>query len=357
MHNKSRLKVLHINSEKSWRGGEQQMTNLIHELNSLGVQSSVCCRKNSKLDKYTSKEKISSLCLSFSGLKFFNAISLKKFVLKEKFDLIHTHSSNAQTLVYYASLLGLKTPVISSKRTDFPVKSKGKYNFKSLKYIICVSNKIKEITRRSVNNPDIVQTVYSGIDLDRFEVDQKSLKQKLGLEESEVLIGNTSAIAPQKDYPTFLTIAKNLPEFQFVIIGDGPMEQEIKGLAKKMQLKNIHFTGFLKELEVYMKSLNCFLITSETEGLGTSILDAMIAKIPVVGTNAGGIPEIVINNKTGLLCEIRNTLQITNAVTEILNNEELRSQLVKNAHQNISENFSRRTTATRTFEFYQKAIS
>ena len=176
---KNDLKILHINSEKSWRGGENQMANLIQELSILGADNHICCRKDSKLDTYAKEKKIKTLSLSFSGLKFLNAISLKKYAEKENFDLIHTHSANAHTLAYYASLIGLKTPVIVSKRTDFSVKSKSKFNFKNLKFILCVSNKIKEITSRAVIKKAIVQTVYSGIDLERFEGNQHSLHEKL----------------------------------------------------------------------------------------------------------------------------------------------------------------------------------
>lgn len=351
------MKVLHINSEKSWRGGEQQMVNLIEELNKLGVESQICCRSNSKLSQYAQTKNISKRELSFAGLKILNALELKSFVIKEKFDLIHTHSANAHTLAYYANLFGLKTPVIVSKRTDFKVKSKAKYHFKELKFILCVSNKIKEITQSSLKSRGVVQTVYSGIDLERFETKQLSLKQKLGLSEEVILIGNTSAIAPQKDYPTFLEVARKLPMYQFVIIGDGPLEAEIKNLASHLKLTNIHFTGFIKDLSSYLKSLDCFLITSETEGLGTSILDAMICKVPVVATMAGGIPEIVINNKTGLLCEIKKTTAIAAAVKNILTDLELSQKLVDNAYQNINDNFSKQITAQKTFSYYQSALT
>ena len=80
----------------------------------------------------------------------------------------------------------------------------------------------------------------------------------------------------------------------FVIIGKGPMENEIKSFSSKLKCsKNIHFVGFRNDVPDILGELNVFLITSKTEGLGTSILDALAAKVPVVATRAGGIPEII----------------------------------------------------------------
>lgn len=351
------MKVLHINSEKSWRGGEQQMANIIGELSKHGVTSIICCRTKSMMSEYALKNNIEQFNLSFSGLKFLNAMSLRNFVRKNKFDLIHTHTANAHTLAYYASMTGMKIPIIVSKRTDFPVKTPGKFNIENVKHILCVSKKIEEITASSLKDKTKAKTVYSGIDQHRFDVPQSSLKKLLGLSETDILIGNCSAIAPQKDYKTFVRVAKRLPQYKFVIIGSGPDEKEITDYIEEHKVDNIFLTGFLPDIEKYLKSLDLFLITSKTEGLGTSILDAMICKLPTVATKAGGIPEIVIDNETGLLNEIGDDIGLAKNIEKIFSDETLKIKLIENAYTNVITNFTKEATALNTLLFYKTNIS
>lgn len=354
---KNPIKVLHINSEKSWRGGEQQMSYLIEELQKIGVKNYICCRKNSSLEDFSKKKKIPSLSLSFSGLKFINSLSLKNFVTKHKIDIIHTHSSNAHTLAYYANICGMDIPIVVSKRTDFPIRNARKYNIENVKAVLCVSEKIKEITLEKIKRNELVQTVYSGINPDRFDVAKSDLRQRLGLSNSSILIGNCSAIADQKDYFTFVKVAKTLPQFHFVIIGSGPLEGEIKKFVADEKLTNVHFTGFLDDIENYLHSLDVFLITSKTEGLGTSILDAMICRVPVVATKAGGIPEIVKNEATGILCEIGNVDQLKSGIELVLSNDEIKTSIIDNAYNNVLHNFSKKSTASKTFEIYESILN
>ena len=345
------MKVLHINSEKSWRGGEQQMIYLLETL-SEEVESYICCRINSKVHDYVLKNEIPHLALKFKGFKLIDSLRLKKFVLSEKINIIHTHTSNAHTLAYYASIFGLVKPIIVSKRTDFPVRSPYKFNHKNIKRILCVSEMIKKITQRNIINKDRAVTVYSGIDTNRFEGEQKSLKNLLSLDDKKPLVGNTSAIAPHKDYYTFLRCAELLPNLNFVIIGDGPMELEIKNYVQTKKLMNVFFTGFLSNLNEYMKSLDLFLITSETEGLGTSILDAMICKVPVVATRAGGIPEIVIHKKTGLSSDVSDYKSLSHQISESL----FKKPHVDEAFYNILQNFSKESTAKNTHNIYKSLM-
>lgn len=347
------MKILHVNSEKSWRGGEQQMASLMNILKSQGLHCGLAARKASEASKRMSAEGFETFELNFGGLNLFSSLKLKKIM--SRYDIVHTHTANAHTVAYLAAKWGGKTPIVVSKRTDFPVKSRNKFNHESVKSILCVSNKISEITKNSVLNSDRVKTVYSGIDINRFDVPQKDLRDLLGLKKESVIVGNCSALAPHKDYFTFIDVAKRFPELEFVIIGDGPLREELKLYSNG--LSNIHFTGFLADISSYLKSLNYFLMTSETEGLGTSLLDAMICRIPIVATNTGGIPEIVIDHKTGLLAEVGAVEQLSNQLKVLLNDHSLTEQLVQNAYLNVSEHFTRENTAKQTLKVYQEVLA
>ena len=99
-----------------------------------------------------------------------------------------------------------------------------------------------------------------------------------------------------------------------------------------------------------------FLMTSETEGLGTSILDAFAAKVPVVATAAGGIPEMIIHKKTGMLAPIKDAENLARNVNELLANANLRAELIAGAYQHL-QSFSKEQTALKTLEIYKEILS
>lgn len=348
------MKILHLNSEKSWRGGEQQMANLALELKSQSHTNIIAVRFGSSSIEFARKNGFQYLELPIGGLKIRAALKLRNYLRSNDVDLVHTHTANAHSIGVYANVLGARTPLVVSKRTDFPVKSQFKFRHSSVKKILCVSNRIKEITKYSCQGLHNVHTVYSGIDKNRFNGDQINLKDLFNIPKDKILVGNCSAIAPHKDYFTFIETAKLLDadKYHFIIIGDGPMEDEIKSYAK--DLKNLTFTGFMPNINEVLKSLDIFLITSKEEGLGTSILDAMICEVPVVATRAGGIPEIAIHEKTALTSTIKDSADLAKNVKSILLEDN--KHLTINAKNMVLANFTKEATAKNTITHYMDVL-
>ena len=118
------MKVLHLSSEKSWRGGEQQMAYLILELQKLSIQSFAAVREGSAFEKWCIENKIPYITLGFANdFDFGSALKLKKYCAQENFDLAHLHSSRSHGIAFLASLLGNKTPLVLSRKVDFSLKT------------------------------------------------------------------------------------------------------------------------------------------------------------------------------------------------------------------------------------------
>lgn len=361
------MKVLHLNSEKSWRGGEQQMAYLALELKKSGIKSFLAFpRQNTRLIQFSDENQLESIYIPFGGLQILASFRLFLWLRKNKMDLIHTHTAKAHTVAVWANFLGAKTSIIVSKRTDFKVKTPYKFHYKYIKAILCVSKMIERITREGLHpkKRELVQTVHSGVDVNRFDsTEQISLKEKYNISQNKILIGNCSAIADHKDYQTFIDTAQILNEqfpekFHFIIIGDGPDKEKIKSYCENKMLKaKFTFTGFILDIELHLKSLDFFLMSSKEEGLGTSLLDAMICEIPIVSTNAGGIPEIVIHEKTGLLAGVKDPKALADSVLRLIDDNELKEKLVKNAKHQVIKEYSKEHTCEKTLAVYRKVIA
>jgi glycosyltransferase involved in cell wall biosynthesis len=361
------MTILHLSSEKTWRGGEQQIAYLLQELGKHQVRVFVACRRASAFEKYCQDQNIPHLSLPFANeFDIFTANQIKQYCRRHGIQILHAHSAHSHALAVWADLLGNHLPIVLSRRVDFPVKnnilSRYKYNYPAIRKIICVSDKIKEVMAPALKQPGKLVSIHSGIDLDRFEESYRNgkLHEELNLPLSTFLIGNVSALAPHKDYYTFVDTAAQLLnqdlDAKFLIIGDGPSRPEIEAyVAQKKLQKDILFLGFRQDIPEILPELDVFLITSETEGLGTTILDAFACRVPVVATAGGGIPEIVKNNQTGMLAAVKDKNMLATHVLNVLTIDTLRTRLIANATAFLQE-FTKEKTALKTLAVYREVL-
>lgn len=362
------LKIIHVSTPVSWRGGEQQLAYLAQALEGKHNQL-IMCPKGSELEAFCHKHRLN--CHTFAARGLFNLAAarlLKTLCRLQSADIVHCHDSHAHSIAVTAAVVfSNKTPVVVHRRVDFPVStgffSRYKYNHPQIKAFICVSKAILDLLVPSLLHPEKAVVIHSSIDMARFGRDMSgrlSFRAGLGLNDSHILVGNTSALAPHKDHPTFIRMAKILcsrfPQMRFVIIGDGPSRPEVEQLIETNNLKNIVFlAGFRNNIAQILPGLDVFVMSSRTEGLGTSILDAFASGVPVVATAAGGIPELVDNEVTGILCEVGNQEQLAGAVVRIVEDASLRESLVQHAAKKAAM-FDYRTMADKTRAVYEKIL-
>lgn len=357
------ISVLHVATARSWRGGEQQLAYLTSELVKKKIRQYVLCTVGSPMEIYCQENGIPFFTSpKRSSVDISYAKKIKDICKSNAISLVHAHDSHAHTFSVIAALFGNKSNIIVSRRVDFEISpgpfSKYKYNHPSVKRILCVSEKIKQVIAGAVSDPSKLVTVHSGIDFSRF-VNKKNthrLHREFNLPEKARIIGNVAALAPHKDYGTFIKTAAllkdPLPDTYFVIIGEGDERNKIEKLIKENDLNDrIILTGFRTDIADILPELDLLLITSETEGLGTAILDAFACKIPVVATAAGGIPEIVIHEKTGLLAAVGDAVALASQVLRLLNNPDLKKNMVEGASVHLND-FTKETTATKTVAEY-----
>jgi L-malate glycosyltransferase len=362
------MKVLHLSSEKGWRGGEQQIAYLIQELNGSKVQNIVAARKNSDFETYCREKNIQVFGVPFkSSVDIRTARAIKSICHEFQVDLVHMHSAKSHSLGVLSNVLGNPVPLILSRRVDFVPKhswfTKWKYNHASIKKILCVSDKINSIMRAYLDQPEKSVTVHSGIDLAKFNrrSNANKLRKEFNIPDSIVMIGNSSALEGHKDYFTFIRalhvlIDKKLPVHGF-IMGSGSLEKELRQYVTDLSLtEHITFTGFRKDIVEVLPGLDIFLMTSNEEGLGTSVLDAFLAKVVVVATNAGGIPEMVIHEKSGLLAPVGDERMLAGNIERIIADPELRQKLIQGATE-VVQQFSKESTARKTLEIYHEILA
>jgi glycosyltransferase involved in cell wall biosynthesis len=360
------MKVMHISTAKSWRGGEQQLAYLYEELQLQNIEQLIICPAESALSKTCAAKNYRHENLTKQwSFDFFYAAKLVAIATKFQAIIIHTHDAHAHTLALMVkTFFGLKVKLIVSRRVDFPVAnnilSSWKYNSPHVSKIICVSEVIKNIMLKSVPENKLA-VVHSGIDCEKFKAPSNVLRNEFNIAANTLIIANVAALAPHKDYFTFLNTVKILKEThalhaKYFIVGDGELKQPIENKITELELQNdIILTGFRHDITHFFAEIDILLFTSETEGLGTTVLDAFCCGVPVAATNAGGVAELVTHEKTGMISEIKNAKVMAENVMKLINNTPLKQQIITEAKLK-SQQFSKAAMAKKTWEIYKQPL-
>ncbi|MGC4000195.1 MAG: glycosyltransferase family 4 protein [Anaeromyxobacter sp.] len=362
--------VLHVSSARTWRGGEQQVASLYAQLGALDVPQALACVAGSELERRARERGFRVVPLRRRGaVDPFFARGVARAAAELGAAVVHAHDPHAHTAaVLAASLFGLRAPVIVHRRVDFPIKrdrfTRWKYDHRAVRRIVCVSGAIAEVLRPAVREPDRrLRVVHSGVDLARFQgvAADGRLHRELGLAPEVPVVGNVAALAAHKGHPTFVAVAAALLDrgldVRFALVGEGEERGAIeadlraRGLAGKVAL-----TGFRADVPPLLAELAVLLFPSVTEGLGTTLLDAFAAGVPVVSTRAGGIPEVVVDGETGLLAAVSDVPALAAAVERLLRDPALRARLVEGGRRRLQE-FTVRRTAERVREVYAEALA
>jgi len=363
------LKILHVSTAISWRGGEQQIEYLIEGQIQNQCLPYLFCASQSEMEKHAkdkgfhcfSHPKKSSL-----DIKFVQALAKRIKSLAP--NLIHAHDSHAHTFVVLAFVFyRIKLPIVLHRRVDFPVSnnlfSKFKYNFKHIKKIICVSDLVKNILDESLVDKNKSVTVYSGIDFKRFESDNSlDLRMKLKVPSDAYLIAHIGALEQQKDYFTFIyssiEVLKQTKNTQiyFVGFGEGSQRQKLEQIILESGFQDrILLPGFFPHIQGLLSQLNQILFTSEMEGLGTSLIDAMYAHLPIVASRVGGIPELITHKDHGLLCGVRDVNAFVSSTIYLYENESIRNTIALSAQQKAKK-FSKQNMVQGVMEVYKEIL-
>jgi glycosyltransferase involved in cell wall biosynthesis len=199
-----------------------------------------------------------------------------------------------------------------------------------------------------------IVTIHNGLDIDkleflfreeaRFQISEiLKLNQNSKLEIQNLIIGTIANFYSAKGLE-YLIQAVNLTKdnnLKFILIGDGQEREKLEKAIKKYNLENKFFlVGAIPEAYKYLKAFDIFVLPSVKEGFPWTILEAMAAGVPVVATRVGAMPEIIQENKTGILIEPKNPQQIADAITKLLNNENLRKGLAEQGRKTVIEKFN-----------------
>jgi glycosyltransferase involved in cell wall biosynthesis len=290
---------------------------------------------------------------------------LSRLIKEVRPDVIHAHDPHGVAMAALALSMStplFKPPLIASRRVDFHLRggALSRWKYRQVDCFICASEAIRQMLIGDGIPQARAVTVHEGIDLERIEsAEPAKLHEELWLPHHAPIVGNVAALVPHKGQKHLIEAAalvvRQVPDARFVVAGDGELRASLERQIKEHNLeKHVFLLGFRTDVLALHKAFDIFVMSSVTEGLGTSVLDAMAAGKPVVGTTAGGIPEVVADGRTGLLVPPRDHEALASAIVRLLTDEPLRRTMGDAGRALARLRFSAERMVKDTLRVYQR---
>jgi L-malate glycosyltransferase len=332
---------LHIDTAQTWRGGQNQVLLTVNGLRGIGHRATLVAHPNGELRRRAAEG------LDLVGLAPRSEVDLSaawkfaRLVKRLKPDIVHSHDPHGLAMAALALSFGgasIRTEslpaLVASRRVDFHLKgnSFSRWKYRQVDCFIAASEAIRQMLIGDGTPPERTVTVHEGIDVEHVAAAPPvNIHEGFWLPHQAPVVGNVAALVPHKGHRYLIEAAhlvvQQIPDARFVILGEGELRDHLERQVREHHLeKHVLLPGFRTDVLGCLKAFDVFVMSSVTEGLGTSLLDAMACARPIVATAAGGIPEIVEDGITGTLVPPRDAGAMAAAIVGLLRDEQLRKR-------------------------------
>ncbi|MAO52108.1 MAG: glycosyl transferase [Pusillimonas sp.] len=350
------MRVLHLNFERGWRGGERQTLLCLRQLRKQGHDAHLLARAGEPLAKAARAE----------GFKVHEARNVpaacfRLLGLGRRFDILHAQTANTLSwLTVLKPLLG--RPVVFTRRTSFLLKPSRQprtlMKWERVDAFVAISEAAAFEPRRFGL---VVSVIRSAIEPAAPNAEKvAALKQRFNLQGRQV-VGTSAALTREKDPLTLIRAIDHLRETHPNVVclhfgAEGDVAQAAKQLVNELDLTQHYlFAGFESGVETLFGAFDVFVLSSVEEALGSSVLDAFSQKVPVVATRAGGLKESLADER-GLLVDVGDFRAMAASLVQVLDSPDLRAGLTRHAYDYVVREHNVDTMGERYLALYESVL-
>jgi glycosyltransferase involved in cell wall biosynthesis len=347
---------LHVDTARTWRGGQNQVLLTVNGLRAIGERAALVAHPDGELRRRAAEGLDLIPIAPRTEMDLSAAWRLSRAIKRLAPDVVHAHDPHGVAMAALALSFGAggsrgggRAPaLVAARRVDFHLKgnSFSRWKYRQVDCFIAASEAIREMLVADGAPPERTVTVHEGIDVDRVAAAPAvNVHEAFFLPHGAPVVGNVAALVPHKGQRYLVEAAhlvvRQLPDVRFVILGEGELREHLEKQVREHRLeKHVLLPGFRADVLGCVKAFDLFVMSSVTEGLGTSLLDAMAASRPIVATSAGGIPEIVVDGVNGVLVPPRDARALADAIVRALGDAALRRRMGDAGFARVSERFT-----------------
>lgn len=348
-------RILHVDAGRSWRGGQRQVFLLATGLRDLGYRTLILAPTGSPLIKRAERAGLPTYRLTLRGEWDIRSARELRAVAKEwGANVVHAHDARSHSIARLALLGSRKTRLVVTRRVAFsPKQVRLKYRY-GIDAFIAISNAVRQVMVKAGVPSDKIEVVYSGLPAPQVK-QARNWRRERGWPATTVVCGIVGAMTQEKGLDQIGGVARRLPGEVFrrtrlvMLGGKGKGGTSVAGVEG-------FDAGFVEEIHDAVAGLDVLWHPAKSEGLGTSVIDAMALGIPPIAFAVGGLPEVIEDRKSGLLVPAGDVQAFARAAAELITNEALRAKLGEGARLRARE-FDAKRMIERTAEVYHRVIA
>lgn len=356
---------LHIDTARSWRGGQNQVLLTVLGLRALGHRAMLVAHPDGELRRRAAEGLDLVPLAPRHEVDLGAAWRLARIIKRERPEIVHAHDPHAVSLAAWALSLGLgpRPPVlVAARRVDFPLRRNAfsRWKYRQVSCFLCASDTIRQLLVGQGIEAARACTVHEGVDLERIAaVPAIDVHQELRLPHGAPVLMNVAALVPHKGQRHLIDamhlVVRKEPDARLVILGEGELRTSLQRQIQDATLgRHVFLAGFRYDVIALLKTCDVFVMSSVMEGLGTSLLDAMACARPIVATKVGGIPEVVQDGVTGVLVIERDPQALAGALVSMLRDAPRRAAFGAAGLERVRREFSVDRMVRETLAVYER---
>jgi glycosyltransferase involved in cell wall biosynthesis len=292
---------------------------------------------------------------------------LMDIVRQGRYDIVHAHGAKAGLVGRVGAMLGGCRARIVTIHNDviggsIGTRMQGAYS--GAARVIAVSDALRDQAVSVLGlSPALVVTVHNGLDISPYDSlpDPGPVRDRLGIPRDALVFGTVARFAPQKALDALVVAAvpvlERLENAWLVLAGDGPLLDAVRRQASVTPVASrILFPGYVTDVPGLLPAFDVFVSSSSSEGMGIAIVEAMAARLPVVATAVGGVPEVVLDGETGLHVPAGDADALGDAMTRLGRDASLRIACGEAGRRRAVEEFGEEAMLTRTAAIYREVL-
>ena len=357
---------MHVEAGRHLYGGARQVCYLIEELAAEGYDNMLVCARGSEIAAAVRGATVVELPMG-GDLDVFWAGPLRKLIKAHAPAMVHVHSRRGADLVGGRCARRAGVPTVLTRRVDNREPAWwARLKYRPYSVVAAISSAVEsELVDHVGLDPARVVRVSSAVDTERYRPESAArdrLAEAFGIPSASSVVGVAAQLIPRKGHALLLDCMPEVitrhPDVQMLCFGRGPQERTLsRQIAERGLGDHVQLTGFRDDLAQLMPGLDLLVHPALQEGLGVAVLEAMSAGVPVVASNAGGIPDIIEHEQSGLLVASGDPRALRGGVLRMLGDEALRVRLARAGRERVETRFSVQRMSRRYQEVYNRVLS
>jgi glycosyltransferase involved in cell wall biosynthesis len=358
---------LHIDTAKTWRGGQSQVMYTVRGLRRLDHRTALLAHPQGELFRRMS-EGVDLIPLApRNEVDLAAAWKLSRVLKQMQPDVIQAHDPHAVAMASTALSISSPTPkpsLVATRRIEFPLSrnSFSRWKYSQVDRFIAISAAVRDRLVADGVPGNRVSIVHEGVDVDRIaRLQPASVHAAFYLPTHAPVIGNIGALTAQKNQHDLIEAAalvvREVPDARFIILGEGELRSELEQQIHRKHLeRHVMLGGFRTDVMALLKGFDVFALSSTHEGMCTSLVDAMAASKAAVATAVGGVPEVLVDGRTGFLVPPHDPHALAQKLVVLLKDAALRDRFGHAGLARARDHFTVERMVERTLAVYTQEL-